>query len=775
MSKKVLIITDKAQSLNEYKAKLKPTGYEVIGAGLADADLFPHIRELEPAIAIIEIIHGCEILSLNIAEELGKANKIPFIYIANEYDRNIFEKAELTKPYGFLSGPFDENNLYAAINTAIDCHCRESGLREFQNSFLNYMENKRSALAVSEERYRVLLENMSDFSYSSKLYEDGKIKTEYISGNLRQVTGYTQKEFESFPNGYLDIVEQDDQKAVSALIPMLMQNISQVSEYRIYKKTGEIRWLKDYITPVFDDKEKRVTRLIGGVQDITDKKNTEKKLIEEKLLAERENAAKSVFLANMSHEIRTPLNAIIGLSELLRTSVSDKKVQNYLKTINIAGKSLLTLINNILDLSKIEVGMMELNIVPVSLHRLLDEIEKIFKIKLLEKAINFEIQVDEELPDFLMMDELRLRQVLINIVGNAIKFTSKGHIFIKAEKQSLDKGESKIDLMIAVEDTGIGIKREDIKNIFESFKQSNNISKEFGGTGLGLAISKRLIEMMGGEIYVISENGAGSTFVSKFKNVIIGTADYLPDKSKEIDLDSIRFNSEKVLIVDDIESNRIMLRELLEKLNLVVIEAESGESCIILAHEYKFDLIIADIRTPSMDGFGLINKLKDNTFTRDIPVIALTASVKPEEKEKILKSGFNAYLTKPVDIIKLLNELSRFLSCKNINTETDDEKISEMITTEEIIDIRNLVIVLKNKIMPGVEKAQGVIKVKDVREIAWELGRLAGDHHTSALKIYSERLNDAAKSYDIENIHKGLFEFHSILEKLEEKANAHES
>ncbi|MBN2403535.1 MAG: PAS domain S-box protein [Spirochaetes bacterium] len=631
------------------------------------------------------------------------------------------------------------------------------------------------ALEESEERYRKLMESMSDFTYSAKLFEDGSVETEYISGDLFSATGYTAEELNAFSDGYQHIVDKEDIKAVSDIMPVLLSNKSAAVEYRIYNKNGAARWFRDYIRPVYDDKEKRVTHLIGGIQDITDKKKVEEKLIEAKREAERDSVSKSAFLANISHEIRTPLNAVIGLSELLRASVTDKKQQSYLMTINTAGKSLLTLINDILDLSKIEVGIMELNPVPVNLLRFLEEIESIFKIKVLEKSIDFKIITDEELPAILMLDESRLRQVMLNIVGNAIKFTGKGNVVVKVEKEAMHEGGNRIDLMIAVEDTGIGIKREDMKSIFEAFKQSENIGREFGGTGLGLSISKRLVEMMNGEIHVMSIPGAGSIFIIMLYDVVVGTLDYLNESRKKTDLERIRFNSERVLIVDDIESNRVMLREVLERVNLVGIEADSGEECIRLANEYKPDLIITDIRMPGMDGYELINRLKKGPATGDIPVMAITASAKPEDKEKILRCGFDSYLAKPVDIAKLFNELSGFFKFIKIGGEESVLKLDDMLSGGEITDIRNLVDVLKNKIIPGMKNAKGVIRVKYIREIAEQIEKLAGDHNVSALKIYSERLNDAAKSYDIDTINKRLSEFNSIVEKLEEKADYHEA
>ncbi|MCP4110965.1 MAG: response regulator [Desulfobacteraceae bacterium] len=323
-----------------------------------------------------------------------------------------------------------------------------------------------------------------------------------------------------------------------------------------------------------------------------------KELKESQVKADAANRAKSEFLANMSHELRTPLNAVTGFCELLSSLVSDKKQKSYLNAIKTAGKSLLTLITDILDLSEIEAGMMEIHLEPVNPQIIFNEIEHIFRLKITDKNLQFITEIDKELPTALILDETRLRQILLNLVGNAVKFTEQGHIRLSVKKIYKTGDKSSIDLIISVEDTGIGIPEQDQATIFESFKQQyGHDAKKFGGTGLGLSISKRLTEIMNGRISVRSTVGVGSAFEITLRDVNISSAEI---SAIACDIENTSFEKAKVLVVDDIESNRDMLNEVLVMVNLEVLTAENGQEAVLLAREYQPDIILMDIRMPVM-------------------------------------------------------------------------------------------------------------------------------------------------------------------------------
>jgi len=383
----------------------------------------------------------------------------------------------------------------------------------------------------------------------------------------------------------------------------------------------------------------------------------------DKEAAEAANKAKSEFLANMSHEIRTPMNAILGFSEIMKTKISDPKLSHYLESIYTSGQSPLSLINDILDLSKVEAGKMKLEHTAVSPQRLFNEMQTVFSQKIKEKELKLIIDIPPELPRTLLLDEIRLRQILLNLIGNAVKFTDKGHIRLSVTYRYPDGVQcSTLDFIFSVEDTGTGIPEDQCESVFEAFSQvkGQKFSK-FGGTGLGLAITRRLIEMMEGEITVSSELGKGTVFNIIIKEVEVASADALAGGQKnQTDFDSVAFEHSTILIADDIDYNRELLRVFFEVDNFTLLEAENGMEAIDKTREHHPDLILMDMKMPEMDGYEATLLLKNDDDLKKIPVIALTASAMRHDEETI-KNLCDAYLKKPVTKADLIEEMKKFL------------------------------------------------------------------------------------------------------------------
>ena len=410
-----------------------------------------------------------------------------------------------------------------------------------------------------------------------------------ISPTWSKVLGWTDEELYSRP--FIEFVHEEDKQRTNEASAALSIG-SQVLgfENRFLCKDGTFKWLA---WNSYGYRERNL--VICAVRDITQTKHAEQMLRNAKDIAEKADRAKSEFLANMSHEIRTPLNAVIGFSELLYSLEKDVKHRNYLESINTAGKSLLNIINDILDLSKIESGMMKLQLMPVEIRKLFEEIEKIFRIDISKKGLLYTMDIDEEIPQTLLIDETRLRQILLNLVGNAVKFTDKGYIRVSMQKYfSHNTYMDKVDIAISVEDTGIGIAEGDLERIFESFKQQHGQNdRKYGGTGLGLSISRRLVEMMNGELIVESILGEGSKFTVIIRDVDVYARNTLSELKSESSIKKVFLQKKKVLAVDDGDSNRLLLKE--ERIN-----NSNGIEAVRLSLEVEPDLIIMDMMMPEM-------------------------------------------------------------------------------------------------------------------------------------------------------------------------------
>ncbi len=354
--------------------------------------------------------------------------------------------------------------------------------------------------------------------------------------------------------------------------------------------------------------------LFVSARDITKRKHTEEQIKKQtdelliaKIKAEEANHAKSSFVANMSHEIRTPMNAILGFSEILASSITEHTHKYYLEAIHHSGKMLLQLINDILDLSKIEADKITLQYKSVSLEVLLDNINVIFSQQVIEKNLAFSVSIDEKCPRCLLLDEIRLRQVLLNLIGNAMKFTKVGGIEVVVSILYIHADGKKVDLLIDVSDTGIGIPDAQQEKIFLAFTQQENQSVEYGGTGLGLTICQKLLQLMNGRIFVSSKEGEGSCFSIILNNVLVCNDEIDAGQNqivtKQPTVKQTRFQSAKILLVDDVAINRKLVRAYLATFNeLTFIEASTGEEALSMVQQHAFDLIFMDRRLPDIDG-----------------------------------------------------------------------------------------------------------------------------------------------------------------------------
>ncbi len=500
---------------------------------------------------------------------------------------------------------------------------------------------------------------------------------------------------------------------------------------------------RDYI-PIF--LEGKFLGNLWQYRDATKRVSIEKNLRKAIADANSATSAKSTFLANMSHEIRTPLNAVIGLSRLMRDTPlnTEQKVLNH--KLLISGENLLSIINEILDFSKIEAGRIEIENIPFNLKDTLDRVYSFLSHVAEEKAIALSVSMDMTFTKAVIGDSVRLQQILINLVNNAIKFTSDGEVDLSCTL--VGETEGKAAFLFSVTDTGIGISEDNLKSIFEKFKQEDeSVTRVYGGTGLGLAISKQLVGLMGGELQVESEKGRGSRF---FFTIEFGTteADVLHEMNQKIFLDPQALKGKNILVVEDNEFNQFIARSILEKWNILVDLASNGKEAIEKVKRQHYDLILMDMQMPVMDGLTATRIIRKD-FNNTIPIIALTAFATKEAIEKTAASGMNGYITKPFEEENLFSQLLSSFGMMPTYV-TDSETVKKTVQQKKPAFVLHYDLDKLSKLL-GDDKAEIIDLIEKFIELTPE---------------YSASLLTEYEQNNIENVSKAAHKIKSSLELL---------
>lgn len=426
--------------------------------------------------------------------------------------------------------------------------------------------------------------------------------------------------------------------------------------------------------------------------------------------AEEASKSKSTFLSNMSHEIRTPINAVLGLDEMIIRESTEKNIKNYALDIRSSGRALLSLINDILDFSKIESGKMEILPVEYDLSSVVNDLVNMIANKAYEKGLSFQVKVDPKLPHVLYGDEVRIRQVILNILSNAVKYTEKGSVILNFGFEKSD--DSSIEMFISVEDTGKGIKEEDLDKLFTAFERIEETrNRHIEGTGLGMNITKQLLAMMGSRLEVKSVYGEGSTFSFRLIQEVrdwvpIGNYEESHKKLREMTKEytqSFMAPKAKMLVVDDMPINLTVVQGLLKRTGIQIDTAVSGKECLQLASRNRYHIILLDHMMPDMDGIETLGHLKKDSesLNKDVPTVILTANAVSGAREQYIKEGFDEYLTKPIDTVRLEEMISRLLPAElvqfsdNINEKPSKDSCDtgtkdEMLTKLAVIEFLNV-------------------------------------------------------------------------------------
>jgi signal transduction histidine kinase/CheY-like chemotaxis protein len=500
-------------------------------------------------------------------------------------------------------------------------------------------------------------------------------------------------------------------------------------------------------------------------------KEKQQYLLEAKEAADQANAAKSRFLANMSHEIRTPLNAVLGFSQLLSNQLEHPEMVEYANSITSSGKSLLSLINDILDVSKIDAGKFELNNAFFDVRRFFTEVEHIFALMVRKKNLDFLIQVDDFLPRLMYLDEVRLRQVMINIIGNAVKFTDEGfikvHVFHKDKNPSETKHKN-CDLVIEVIDSGIGIDQEFQKSIFNPFEQGkmNDLNK-YGGTGLGLAISNNIVALMNGQIRVESSPGKGTKFTVDLPNIVFRNQINDPAGGSEINLNDIQFKDANVLIVDDVENNRKYFCKAINIEGINVYTAAAVCEALDILYERQIDMIITDLWMPDKNGYDLLKIVRSEDTFKHISVIASSASTLKSKYLHHKTYRFDGFLMKPVQYQDLYIELMKFLPHHIV--ESDKGLAQQEIVDSKVQNPKAVYGLLKNEVSKKYEALKEQQPIDKVLDFASDIIQIGDNYQCFNLQTYGKNLKDAVNQFDIEKMLELLKEYHNLMNTIKKK------
>jgi PAS domain S-box-containing protein len=542
---------------------------------------------------------------------------------------------------------------------------------ELSRQFSLLWEELVSLRQIEAETFKIAL--IANNTGNAVVMTDAQGRVEWVNDSFTQMTGYSLQEMLGKTPGSVLQGENSDPSVIEHIREQIQKGESFGADIINYSKSGREYWVQFEVQPIRDEDD-AITNWMAIERDITEQKKSELALLEATRAAEAANRAKSVFLATMSHEIRTPMNAVLGTLSLLLDSQLDEEQGLWAKSAYQAARSLLDIIDDILDFSKIEAGKLTLQNENFVLHSLIENAVELFRMRTEAKGLALSFSIDPDIPRILRGDRFRLRQILVNLIGNAVKFTERGGVFVGVF--GLECADSKTKLHFHVQDSGIGIAKEAQESLFNQFVQVDaRNSRRYGGTGLGLAISKRLAAMMGGEIGVNSSPGEGSEFWFTAQLELPGED---VDPAEADDENAPPFSARaataedrhpaqrpekaKILVAEDGEINRLVVTAMLGKVGYQVEVAEDGAKAVEAVCASDYDLILMDVQMPEMDGYQATSAIRALPGRKaEVPILAFTANALREDLNACLAVGMNDFVAKPVEKDRLLATIAHWL------------------------------------------------------------------------------------------------------------------
>ena len=639
-------------------------------AFLGEKEKFEKFVDLAPVGIAINSISDGSFEFVN--EEFGRItgysvdelNQMDYWQLTPEkYEKQEHEQLELLAKYGQY-GPYQKEyihkngNVYPVLLSGIKI--TDSKGETFIWSVVQDIAHQKQ----SEQQIKTAKEKVDSFALRMQLANDSAgigvweldLKTEKLVWDswMYKLYGISELEFSCTYQAWLDRVHVDDVEHNERMLDEAINGVGIYDpEFRVVHPDGNI-WTIKASAEILRDSHGAAIKVVGVNYDVTEKVDAIRKLFDAKLAAENAAQSKSDFLANMSHEIRTPMNAILGGLQLLENTSLPDELRAVLKNASYSGQSLLTIINDILDYSKIESNQLQLEKASFSLTEVLDSITYDLDSLVSEKRIGFTVNKDESYNEYWMGDLVRVKQIILNLSSNAVKFTDKGSVKINASSKVFEGKEA---IYLEVVDSGIGMSKEVTEHIFERFTQADtSTTRKYGGTGLGMSITISLVKMMGGEIDIQSKQGLGTTVTIKLP---LPKANNIADKAPKKSFKAPNLKGKKILIAEDNNINQVLIKAMMAKTNADITIVENGLLAFEAVGSERFDLVLMDIHMPIMDGIEANQQIK--TILPNLPIIALTANVMDKDVKHYYQQGFIFHVPKPIDINELYGTLRRCL------------------------------------------------------------------------------------------------------------------